>query len=301
MKNNLLLLCCLSVTLLLGTTQAQERPQQLAALTRDANTAADHDPDPWSGLNPKKLKLQSVSALILDHSGNVVYAKHVDEARPIASITKLMTAMVVLDSGLPLDESITITKDDRDLQRLTGSRLEYGARLTREELLRLALMASENRAASALGRTYPGGKPAFVQAMNRKAKALGMTDSHFIDPVGLDAGNVASARDVATMVRAARSYALIRTATTTPYMTVRPYKRRGELRFTNTNRLVKNKDWEIQISKTGYINEAGRCLVMQTEIADEPLVIVLLNSFGKLTPFGDSNRIRKWIESGLEG
>ncbi len=301
MKNKPLLLCCLSLSFLLGSTDGAERPQQLAALT--SATSSGHTPagDVWSSLNPEKLKLASVAALVLDRSGNVVYAKHVDEPRPIASITKLMTAMVVLDSDLPLDETITITKDDRDLRRLTGSRLEYGARLTREELLRLALMASENRAASALGRTYPGGKPAFVQAMNRKAKALGMSDSHFVDPVGLDAGNVASARDVATMVRAARSYTLIRSATTTPFMTVRPYKRRGELRFTNTNRLVKNKNWEIQLSKTGYINEAGRCLVMQTEIADQPLVIVLLNSFGKLTPFGDSNRIRKWIESGVEG
>lgn len=301
MKNNLLLLCCLSVTLLLGTAQAQEKPQQLAALSRDANTGPAADTATWSNLNPNKLKLQSVSALILDRSGNVLYAKHVDEPRPIASITKLITAMVVLDSSLPLDETVTVTKDDRDLRRLTGSRLEYGARLPRKDMLRLALMASENRAASALGRTYPGGKKAFVQAMNRKAAELGMTDSHFVDPVGLDAGNVASARDVAKMVRAAQRYALIRSATTTRTMTVRPYKGRGELRFVNTNRLLKNKDWEIQLSKTGYINEAGRCLVMQTAIADQPLVIVLLNSFGKLTPFGDSNRIRKWIESGVEG
>ncbi len=301
MNNNLLLLCCLSLALLLGTSHAQESPQQLATLTRDTDTGHPPASEPWSNLNPKKLKLRSVAALILDRSGNVVYAKHVDEPRPIASITKLMTAMVVLDSSLPLNETITITKDDRDLRRLTGSRLKYGARLTREEMLRLALMASENRAANALGRTYPGGKKAFVQAMNRKAGALGMTDSHFVDPAGLDAGNVASARDLAQMVRAAKSYALIRSATTTRHMTVRPYKGRGELRFTNTNRLLKKNDWEIRLSKTGYINEAGRCLVMQTEIADQPLVIVLLNSFGKLTPFGDSNRIRKWIESGLEG
>jgi D-alanyl-D-alanine endopeptidase (penicillin-binding protein 7) len=231
----------------------------------------------------------------------VVYAKHPDAPRPIASITKLMTAMVVLDSSLALDEPIRITKDDRDLRRLTGSRLEYGALLSREQLLRLALMASENRAANALARTYPGGEQAFVKAMNRKARTLGMTDSRFIDPAGLDAGNVASARDVATMVLAARRYPLIRSATTTRRMSVRPYKGRGELRFANTNRLLKNKHWEIQVSKTGYINEAGRCLVMQAEIADQPLVIVLLNSFGKLTPFGDSNRIRKWIENGIQG
>jgi D-alanyl-D-alanine endopeptidase (penicillin-binding protein 7) len=299
MNKNLLLFCCLSAALLFGSTDATENPQQLAALSKD--TGAGQSATPWSNLNPKQLKLQSIAALIMEPSGKVVYAKHVDEPRPIASITKLMTAMVTLDRSLPLDETITITKDDRDLERLTGSRLEYGARLTREQLLRLALMASENRAASALARTYPGGQEAFVKAMNRKARALGMTDSHFVGPAGLDAGNVASARDVAKMVLAARGYALIRSATTTHRMSVRPYKGRGELRFANTNRLLKNKHWEIQLSKTGYINEAGRCLVMQARIADQPLVIVLLNSFGKLTPFGDSNRIRKWIENGARG
>jgi D-alanyl-D-alanine endopeptidase (penicillin-binding protein 7) len=162
-------------------------------------------------------------------------------------------------------------------------------------------MASENRAASALGRTWPGGKSSFVEAMNRKASALGMNNSKFLDPAGLDPGNVASARDVARMVKAAMQYPLIRQATTTPSISVYPYKGRGALTYNNTNRLLKNKSWTIQLSKTGYLNEAGRCLAMQAEIADQPLVIVLLNSFGKLTPFGDSNRIRKWIEQGIEG
>jgi D-alanyl-D-alanine endopeptidase (penicillin-binding protein 7) len=162
-------------------------------------------------------------------------------------------------------------------------------------------MASENRAASALGRTYPGGTAAFVEAMNRKARVLGMSNSRFVDPAGLDAANVASARDLAIMVQAARSYPLIRAATTTQQLAVHPFKGRGELRYTNTNRLLKNQSWEIGLSKTGYINEAGRCLVMQTEIAERPVVIVLLNSFGKLTPFGDSNRIRKWLESSIGG
>ncbi len=254
----------------------------------------------WEALNPRELKLRSASALILDQSGNVVYAKAVDEPRPIASITKLMTAMVILDAPLGLDEKIAITKQDRDLIRLTGSRLKYGAALTREELVRLALMASENRASNALARTYPGGKEAFVAAMNRKAAELGMHNSRFADPAGLDAGNVASARDIAVMVNAAQTYPLIREATTTRSMTVRPYKRRGPLKFGNTNRLLRNAAWDIHLSKTGYINEAGRCLVMQAEIADQPLYIVLLNSFGKLTPFGDSNRIRRWIERGVE-
>jgi D-alanyl-D-alanine endopeptidase (penicillin-binding protein 7) len=208
-----------------------------------------------------------------------------------------MTAMVILDSDLDLQEKITITRDDRDLIQLTGSRLKYGASLTRQQMLQLALMSSENRAANVLARTWPGGKAAFVEAMNSKARALGMQASHFVDPAGLDPGNVASARDIARMVRAALSYPLIRDATTTRSARVRPYRDRGELRFTNTNRLLRNGSWDIQLSKTGYINESGRCLVMQAVIDGQPLTIVLLDSFGKLTPFGDSNRLRKWIES----
>jgi len=298
---NLLFACALLTILWNGTVLTEEKPLQFASLEADTQSKQSSVPDAWQALNAKKLKLRSASALVVDQSGNVVYAKQVNEPRPIASITKLITAMAILDSSLDLQERITITKDDRDLLRLTGSRLKYGAKLTREQLIRLALMASENRAASALARTYPGGKQAFVEAMNRKAEALGMHDSHFTDPAGLDAGNVASARDIVKMVRAAQTYPLIREATTTRSISVRPYKGRGELRFGNTNRLLKNKAWEIQLSKTGYINEAGRCLVMQAEIADHPMVIVLLNSFGKLTPYGDSNRIRKWIEGGIEG
>lgn len=253
----------------------------------------------WAKLQEKKLKLQSKSALILDESGNEVFSRNADTPVAIASITKLMTAMVILDSGLPLDERIEITKADRDLVKLTGSRLKYGAKLSRKELVQLALMASENRAAAALARTFPGGKKAFVQAMNAKADALGMTKSRFTDSVGLDATNVASPRDLAKMVKAAYQYPLVRQATTAPKKEVRPYRRKGPLRYGNTNRLLKNKNWNIGLSKTGYINEAGRCLVMQAEITGEPLFIVLLNSFGKLTPFGDANRLRKWIESGL--
>jgi len=298
---NLAFTCGLLVIFWAATAFAEEKPLQLARLESDAQSERAAVSDVWQALNAKKLKLQSASALVVDQSGTEVYAKQVNEPRPIASITKLMTAMVILDSSLELQERITITKDDRDLLRLTGSRLKYGATLTREQLLRLALMASENRASNALARTYPGGRQAFIEAMNRKAGALGMHDSRFADPAGLDAGNVASARDIVKMVQAAQAYPLIREATTTRTIGVRPYKGRGELKFGNTNRLLKNKAWAIKLSKTGYINEAGRCLVMQAEIADQPLVIVLLNSFGKLTPFGDSNRIRKWIESGIEG
>ncbi|MES9962146.1 MAG: D-alanyl-D-alanine endopeptidase [Candidatus Sedimenticola sp. 20ELBAFRAG] len=253
----------------------------------------------WDNLNPRRLKLRSKSALVMDSSGNTVYAKDIDQPRPIASITKLMTAMVILDSGASLDEKVRITKQDRDLQKLTGSRLKYGATLKRKELLMVALLASDNRAAAALARTYPGGRKAFIKAMNKKARALGMHQSRFTDPTGLDAGNLASARDLAKMIHSAMAYPLIRKATTTRKLEVYPYKGRGALRFGNTNRLLKNQNWKIRLSKTGYINESGRCLVMMADIAEKPLMIVLLDSFGKLTPFGDSNRLRKWIEKGV--
>jgi D-alanyl-D-alanine endopeptidase (penicillin-binding protein 7) len=289
---------CLSLILFAGTVTAADPPVQLAKLESASTPAQTTTAPHWNTPNPKKLKLKSAAALVLDRNGKEIYSRQVNEPRPIASITKLMTAMVILDSDLDLQEKITITKDDRDLIQLTGSRLKYGAALTRKQMLQLALMSSENRAANALARTWPKGKAAFVEAMNKKADALGMQASHFNDPAGLDPGNVASAYDTARMVRAAMTYPLIRNATTTRSARVRPYRDRGDLRFNNTNRLLKNKAWDIQLSKTGYLNESGRCLVMQTEIDDQPLTIVLLNSFGKLTPFGDSNRIRKWIESG---
>lgn len=239
--------------------------------------------------------LRSASAIVLDSQGNVIYGKDVDTVRPIASITKLMTAMVVLDAGLDLDEKLTITKADRDLIRMTGSRLSYGATLSRRELILLALMSSENRAATALGRTYPGGMDTFVAQMNNKARALEMNYSRFADPAGLNSGNVSTANDLAKMIAAAGSYPLITQATTTLRKEVRPYAKKGPLNYGNTNRLLKNEQWDIELSKTGYINEAGRCLVMQANIEGEDVSIVLLNSFGKLTPFGDSNRLRKWL------
>lgn len=239
--------------------------------------------------------LRSASALILDAEGNVIYGKDTDTVRSIASITKLMTAMVVLDAGLDLEAPVTITRDDRDLVRLTGSRLDYGATLSRREMILLAIMSSENRAASALGRTYPGGTEAFVAAMNAKARELGMNNSRFADPAGLHTENLSTARDLALMVDAASGYPLITEASTTTRMVVHPYRKRGPLTYGNTNRLLKNDTWAIDLSKTGYINEAGRCLVMKTHIEGEELSIVLLNSFGKLTPFGDSNRLRKWL------
>jgi D-alanyl-D-alanine endopeptidase (penicillin-binding protein 7) len=240
-------------------------------------------------------ELHSASALVINADGTVIYGKDIDTVRPIASITKLMTAMVILDSGLDLNEKITVTPADRDLVQLTGSRLEYGASLPRREMILLAIMSSENRAATTLGRNWPGGMVRFVAAMNNKAEQLGMEKSHFADPAGLNAGNISSARDLMKMVMAAHDYALIRQASTSTRIEVHPYNNRGPLVYGNTNLLLKNASWDIALSKTGYINEAGRCLVMQANIEGEFVSIVLLNSFGKLTPFGDSNRLRKWM------
>lgn len=239
--------------------------------------------------------LHSASALVLDSQGNRIFGKNADTVRPIASITKLMTAMVILDAGLDLDEPVTITRADQDTVKHTGSRLDFGATLSRREMILLALMSSENRAASALGRTYPGGLMSFVAHMNYKAQTLGMHNTRFSDPAGLQAQNVSTATDLAKMVAAAERYPLITLSSTTESMQVKPFANRGPLTYANTNRLLKNADWDIALSKTGYINEAGRCLVMQARIEGEPVSIVLLNSYGKLTPFGDSNRLRKWM------
>jgi D-alanyl-D-alanine endopeptidase (penicillin-binding protein 7) len=241
--------------------------------------------------------LKSASALVLDQSGQrVLYAKNVEWVVPIASITKLMTALVVLDSGLPLDEPIKISKEDRDGLKGTRSRLAIGMSVTRNDLLRIALMASENRAAAALTRAYPGGTSAFVTAMNRKAAELGMWHSRFVDGTGLSSGNVSNAQDLARLVGAAYRHPLIREYTTDSQYTVRLAKGR-KMRFTNSNRLVRNSSWDIGLSKTGYISEAGRCLVMQAQIAATPVIIVLLDSWGQLTRIGDANRIKKWMES----
>ena len=244
----------------------------------------------------KKVKLRSASAMVTDaDTGEIVYDKNSDAIVPIASITKLMTAMVTIDRGLDLEQRVVLSREDMDQIKGTRSRLRPGAVLTRSELLLLALMASENRAAAALGRTYPEGKRAFVAAMNRKAAELGMTDSRFVDPTGLYPGNVSSARDLVKLVNAAHGYELIREYTTRDRAGVTVYNRR--LSFHNTNGLVRNSHWDIGLSKTGYISEAGRCLVMRVRLASKDLIVVLLDSWGKQSRIGDANRIRKWIES----
>lgn len=241
------------------------------------------------------LRLESSAVLVQDQvSGDVLVDKNSAVVQPIASITKLMTAMVALDALPSLSETLTIGNDDVDQLKGTGSRLRVGAQLTREEMLRLALMSSENRAASALSRHYPGGKDAFVAAMNRKSQSLGLTDTRFKDPTGLTAENVSSPRDLARMVNAAYQYPLIREFSTTPGDIVKVAGR--DMQFNNTNALVKNPGWDIGLSKTGYISEAGKCLVMQAWLNSKPVVIVLLDSWGKATRIGDANRIKKWLE-----
>lgn len=241
--------------------------------------------------------VRSSGVVVLDPTtGETLFAKNADQQAPIASITKLMTAMVVLDAKLPLDEAIEITKDDVDHIKNTTSRLPIGSYFRRDDLLRLALMASENRAAAALGHNYPGGIEAFVEAMNAKAKALGLTQTHYVDSSGLSPENVSSPADLGKLVAAASQYELIREYTTTPAVTVQLPNSKRKLSFINTNGLVRHSDWKIGLSKTGYINEAGKCLVMQAMIANQPIVIVLLDSWGRLTRVADANRIRRWLE-----
>ncbi|MBK1644560.1 peptidase S11 [Thiocapsa imhoffii] len=245
-------------------------------------------------------QLRSASVLVLDEQGRQVYAKNSRAVKPIASITKLMTAMVVLDSGAPLDARITIAEADRDRLRNSRSRLRIGeATLTRRELLMVTLMSSDNRAAAALARTHPGGTDRFVEAMNRKAQALGMADTRFADSSGLDNRNRSHAEDLVTLIRAAARYPLIREATARGELTVYPYADGTPLEYRNTNSLVRNPTWTVELSKTGFINEAGHCLVMRTEIAGRRLDVVFLDAVGKLTPIGDSNRLKSWL-SGTE-
>lgn len=245
-----------------------------------------------------ELALQSAAVIVQDpSSGEVLYEKNSGAVLPIASISKLMTAMVVLDAQQSLNETLAIGDEDIDTLKGTHSRLKVGVQLPREEMLLLALMASENRAASALSRHYPGGRQAFIAAMNRKAQSIGLNDTHFSDPTGLTSENVSSARDLARMVSAASHYPLIRELSTTTDHTVSVEGRPTV--FRNTNPLVRSptSGWEIALQKTGFIREAGKCLVMQAWLSNRPVVIVLLDSWGKLTRIGDANRIKHWIES----
>jgi D-alanyl-D-alanine endopeptidase (penicillin-binding protein 7) len=245
---------------------------------------------------PHNVLIKSSVALVQDvTSGETILGKNPDAVAPIASLTKLMTALVVLDNRLDLNQRVAISSEDTDHLKGTHSRLSVGTVLTRDELLLIALMASENRAAAALGRTYPGGLPAFVAAMNDKAVQLGMRDTRFVDATGLNSANVSSARDLARLVVAAHEQPLIREYSTRESGEVESLGRR--LAYRNTNGLVRSPDWHIELSKTGFISEAGRCLVMRLRLASREVVVVLLDSWGKHTRTYDAMRIRKWLES----
>ena len=239
--------------------------------------------------------LKSQAALVVDQqSGEILLGKNMESKLPIASLTKLMTAIVTLDAELDPDEPVTITKADVDRLRGSHSRLQVGTTLTRDELLHLALMASENRAASAITSSYPGGKDSCVLAMNLKAQLLGMSGTRFEDGTGLSGRNVSTAQDLAKLVQAAHAYPKIRDYTTSTSYQVKIGRR--AMRFGNTNNLTRSSRWDIGLSKTGYIAEAGRCLVMQVTLAERSIIIVLLDSWGKYTRVGDATRIRQWLE-----
>ncbi|MBP8080336.1 MAG: D-alanyl-D-alanine endopeptidase [Aeromonas sp.] len=248
--------------------------------------------------NPAKLQLKSGSALVMDiNTGKTLYQKNPAQVRPIASLTKLMTALVVLDARQNLNQTLTIDQNDRDNIKHTYSRVRFGTKVSRRDALHLALMSSENRMASALARHYPGGRSAFIRAMNNKARQLGMRNSRFYDSTGLSTRNVSTARDLAKLITAAYRQPLIRQFTQDTNKEMRFSTPAYSLMFNNTNPLVKNPDWDVRLSKTGYTDEAGRCLLMRAKPDRQELAIVLLNSVGKRTPIGDANRIRKWLKS----
>ncbi|MBI3711719.1 MAG: D-alanyl-D-alanine endopeptidase [Burkholderiales bacterium] len=252
------------------------------------NVGLKHSRDP--------LALASNAAFVVDQdSSKVLFEKNAAVSLPIASITKLMTSLIVVETKQDLNEVIEITNDDLDKEKGTSSRLRVGAKLTRADLLHIALMSSENRAASALGRNYPGGLPAFVAAMNAKAKQLGMNDTYYVDSSGLSSKNVASARDLVKVINAAYEYPLIREYSTDSHYVVTPGKQ--SLEYGTTNKLVVNSEWNIGLQKTGYIAEAGRCLVMRAMIEGRAIVMVFLDSKGKYSRLADASRIKKWLQS----
>lgn len=244
------------------------------------------------------LDLKSSVALVVDQDTHeVLFSKNSQAVLPIASLTKLMTALIVTEANLPLHEVLTVSQDDVDTEKGSSSRLQVGTQLTREEMLHLALMSSENRAAHALGRHYPGGLSAFVAAMNRKAVELGMRDTRYVEPTGLSSRNQSSARDLATLVNAAYEHRIIRELSTSPEHQVAVGER--FLQYRNTNGLVRSPDWEIGLQKTGYISEAGRCLVMQAKLAGRKLIMVFLDSAGRYSRIGDAERVRRWINESI--
>lgn len=262
----------------------------------------------WGVSDPKTptpFNMNAKSALVVNAETNeVILGKNADEIRPIASITKLMTAIVTLDAQLPLDESLVITHADVEATMIRGrpssTSLPVGTNLLRSEILHLALMNSQNRAAASLARTYPGGTPAFVQAMNAKAVVLGMTNTHFIDPTGLMSLNVSTARDLAILAKHASAYEIIQRMSTASHLEahVSTKHHQGATQFGTTNRLLKTPNWDIDVQKTGYISAAGRCLLMVVNVTDIPFIIVLLNTSSPYHRAADAIKIKNWIETG---
>ncbi|MCG2582769.1 D-alanyl-D-alanine endopeptidase [Massilia sp. TS11] len=263
-----------------------QKVSTLSTMGDKAGLAQTHDP----------LDLKSNVAFVLDQeNAEVLFEKNANVALPIASITKLMTGLIVVEAKQDMDEVLTVTDDDVDREKHSSSRLKVGSKLTRADMLHIALMSSENRAASALGRNYPGGLPAFVEAMNAKARELGMSDTHYVDSNGLSSRNVASARDLSKLVAYAHNQPLLRQYSTDPRSVVEVSGK--PMQFATTNGLVASPNWEIGLQKTGFINEAGRCLVMQAMIQGRSVIMVFLDSKGKLSRIADAGRMRKWLES----
>ena len=267
-----------------------------AAVVCSSNTFAA---TPAKAASPKELVLASGSALVVDlENGKTLYSSNPNLVVPIASVTKLMTAMVTLDAKLPLDQQLPVVIKDVPEMRGIYSRVRLGSELSRRDMLQLTLMSSENRAAASLAHHYPGGVPAFIAAMNAKAKALGMSHTRYRDPTGLSEGNVSTANDLVKLLRASQQYPLISQFSTTREKTQAFRKPNYTLGFRNTNSLVHKPNWSIQLTKTGFTNAAGHCLVMRTQMAGKPVAFVVLDSFGKLTHMADANRLKKWIETG---
>jgi len=311
-----LLLLVMSALLLGATahaTEAAKGSRQQASSSKSVKAQKAKAPkarreavkrDPRNRMSAKsKLGVQSVmttaalsssAALVVDQiSGEVLFEKNPNTVLPIASITKLMTALVVAEADLPMDEMLTVTQEDADLEKGVKSRLAVGTRLTRGEFMHLALMSSENRAAHLLGRNYPGGLDAFVAAMNIKAKHLGMTDSRFVEPTGLSASNVSSPRDLVRLVEESHRAEEIREYSTARKLNIRVRGR--DTQFINTNALARGDQWDLGVSKTGFIREAGRCLVMQAEVDRRPVIMIMLDASGKEQRLRDAERLRRWI------
>lgn len=299
--NRLNPLLCILFSFIFISIQAQHASAQQLSST-NKNEAFSSATQRLLSLDPEKIELASVSAAIVDgKTGAPLYSKHAELVMPIASITKLMTSMVTLDAKLPLSEKIVFTAAQKEANHNYYTRIRIGSELPRKDVIRIALMSSENMAASALGDTYPGGIQAFVKAMNRKARQLGMVHSHFVDSSGLSEKNVSTASDLAIMVRAAASYPEISEYSKTRSYTTHFSNPRYSLRYGNTNVLVHRDSWTIDVTKTGFLNEAGRCLVMMSKVNGRDTVMVLLNSYGKRTPIGDAGRIKRWLTTGSSG